>query len=278
MARLSSRTAALSLGVAMVWGGLLVSPGLIPAEDKVPAELFVMDALVSPNQEALIRARLESAGGHKGLPAAGEPLELMLAGKVVGTAVTDGSGQAVFRYTPKTRGSISVTVRAGEHSRVSATATATVAAWERRTPLLAVELASLEKSPASGEPLADAADELGKLTLFYYHVLYVVPAGGEQHDAFRISQETRQWLSTHKFPLGHIVVLPSIEKAFGPKLDELRAAGWSTLKVGVGRSRQFAETFLQRRLDAVMVPEPAKGEQPRKAKVAKEWKEVRKKL
>jgi len=28
----------------------------------------------------------------------------------------------------------------------------------------------------------------------------------------------------------------------------------------------------------VMVPEPAKGEIPRKAKVAKEWKDVRKKM
>ena len=32
------------------------------------------------------------------------------------------------------------------------------------------------------------------------------------------------------------------------------------------------------RLDAVMVPEPAKGEAPRKAKVAKEWKDVRKRM
>jgi len=53
-------------------------------------------------------------------------------------------------------------------------------------------------------------------------------------------------------------------------------AGWKTLKIGVGRTKAFAETFLQRRLDAVMVPEPAKGEAPRKAKVAKGWKDVRK--
>jgi hypothetical protein len=46
----------------------------------------------------------------------------------------------------------------------------------------------------------------------------------------------------------------------------------------VGRTKVFADAFLQRRLDAVMVPEPAKGKAPRKAKVTKEWKEVRKKL
>ena len=46
----------------------------------------------------------------------------------------------------------------------------------------------------------------------------------------------------------------------------------------MGRTNDFAQAFLQRRLDAVMVPEPAKGDAPRKAKVVKEWKEVRKKM
>jgi hypothetical protein len=73
-------------------------------------------------------------------------------------------------------------------------------------------------------------------------------------------------------------VLSSDPKALGEKLDEMHAAGWKSLKIGVGRTKVFAETFLQRRLDAVMVPEPAKGEVPRKAKVAKGWKDVRKVL
>jgi len=58
----------------------------------------------------------------------------------------------------------------------------------------------------------------------------------------------------------------------------MHLAGWTQLKTGIGRTKVFAESFLQRRLEAVMVPEPAKGEAPRKAKVAKEWKEVRKKM
>jgi hypothetical protein len=64
----------------------------------------------------------------------------------------------------------------------------------------------------------------------------------------------------------------------GAKIDEFHAAGWKTIKTGVGRSKAFAEAFLQRRLDAIMVPEPTKGEVPRKARVAKNWKDVRKKL
>jgi hypothetical protein len=58
----------------------------------------------------------------------------------------------------------------------------------------------------------------------------------------------------------------------------LHAAGWTTVKIGIGRTKTFAEAFLQRRLEAVIVPEPKKGAAPRKAKVAKDWKEVRKKL
>ena len=94
----------------------------------------------------------------------------------------------------------------------------------------------------------------------------------------QVNSQARQWLKEQNFPVGHIVVLPSSPEAFGAKLDELHAAGWTTLKIGVGRTKAFAEAFLQRRLDAVMVPEPAKGEAPRKAKVAKEWKDVRKRM
>jgi hypothetical protein len=93
-----------------------------------------------------------------------------------------------------------------------------------------------------------------------------------------VNAQARQWLKDQKFPVGHILVLPSDPETFGAKLDDMHAAGWKTLKIGVGRTKAFAEAFLKRRLDAVMVPEPAKGEAPRKAKVAKEWKEVRKKL
>ncbi len=127
-------------------------------------------------------------------------------------------------------------------------------------------------------PMPDAAAELGKLTQFYYNVLYVVTNDKAVGTNDQVGAQARQWLKDQKFPVGHIIVLPSSPEAFGAKLDEWHAAGWTTLKIGVGRTKAFAEAFLQRRLDAVMVPEPAKGEAPRKAKVAKEWKEVRKKM
>ena len=134
------------------------------------------------------------------------------------------------------------------------------------------------KEAEGRRPMPDAANELGKLTQFYYNVLYVVTRDKTMGTNDQVNEQARQWLKDQKFPVGHILVLPSDPEAFGAKLDEMHAAGWKTLKIGVGRTKAFAEAFLQRRLDAVMVPEPAKGDAPRKAKVAKEWKEVRRKL
>jgi hypothetical protein len=50
------------------------------------------------------------------------------------------------------------------------------------------------------------------------------------------------------------------------------------MKTAIGRTRPFADALLHQRLEVVVVPELPKAELPRKAKAAKDWKEVRKKL
>jgi hypothetical protein len=211
----------------------------------------------------------------------------------VATATTGEDGTARLPFMPKAQGVIPVQVRVGESPRVApAEGQGHLVIWERRNPIVAVEMAALMEAPHAknplsdsrtkpepeGTPMPDAADELGKLTQFYYRVMYVVPSASFGGDRFQASESSREWLKLHKFPAGYVLVVPTGEQAFGSKLDELHAAGWKTIKTGIGRTKAFAEAFLQRRLDAVMVPEPAKGEAPRKAKVAKEWKEIRKKL
>jgi hypothetical protein len=255
--------------------------------------LTVHDSLTSPNQPATIEATLigKSLLTETGL--GGEPIELLVAGNVVATAMTGGDGRAFLSYTPKAKGAVPFTVRVGTTPRVAvAEAGANLAVWERRNPIMAVEMVALiEDAPGQGltvtwpgkeaegrRPMPDAANELGKLTQFYYNVLYVVTRDKTMGTNDLVNAQARQWLKDQKFPVGYILVLPYDPEAFGAKLDEMHAAGWKTLKIGVGRTKAFAEAFLQRRLDAVMVPEPAKGEAPRKAKVAKEWKEVRKKM
>ena len=260
------------------------------AADKTSGTLTVHDSLTAPNQSATIEATLSRTGLPTGVGLGGEPIELLIAGYVVATAMTGDDGRALLSYTPKARGMVPFTVRVGAASKfASAEAGANLAVWEYRSPIMAIEMAALMQDAAEvgptvtgpgneaegRQPMIDAAEELGKLAQFYYNLLYVVTlekgAGGRD----QANEQTRQWLKDRKFPVGHILVLPSDPEALGKKLDELYAFGWKQLKVGVGRTKAFAETFLQRRLVAVMVPEPAKGEVPRKAKVAQEWKEVR---
>jgi hypothetical protein len=267
---------------------------ILSAAEKIAGTLSVHDSLTSPNQPATIEATLVGKSLLTETGLGGEPIELLVAGKVVATAMTGGDGRAFLSYTPKAKGAVPFTVRVGTTPRVAVVeAGANLAVWERRNPIMAVEMASLMedatrqgltviwpgKEAEGRRPMSDAANELGKLTQFYYNVLYVVTqdkqVGGTTD---QVNEQARQWLKDQKFPVGHILVLPSDPEAFGAKLDEMHAAGWKTLKIGVGRTKAFAEAFLQRRLDAVMVPEPAKGEVPRKAKVAKGWKDVRKKL
>jgi hypothetical protein len=270
-----------------------IATTILSAAEKISGTLTVHDSLTSPNQPATIEATLTWKGLLTETGLGGEPIELLIASNVVATAMTGGDGRAFLSYTPKAKGAVPFTVRVGTTPRVAVVeAGANLAVWEHRSPIMAVEMAALmedtvEQGPTltwpgkeAGvrRPMPDAANELGKLTQFYYNVLYVVTQDKAMGSNDQLNAQARQWLKDQKFPVGHILVLPSDPEAFGAKLDEMHAAGWKTLKIGVGRTKAFAEAFLQRRLEAVMVPEPAKGDAPRKAKVAKEWKEVRKKM
>ena len=278
-----TRRACLSLFLLLV-----ISPSLLFAAEKSSATILVRDALTAPGQPATVEAKLISKRLMLIAALGGEPLELVVDGKVVATALTGGDGKAFFTYTSKSQGLVPVQVRVGNSPRVDqAEGQANLAVWEKRQPILMIELSSLiveptpSRVPSMGmmfeserKPMAEAVDELGKLTQFYYRVVYV--AAGR--DGFQTNVEAREWLKSHKFPTGYVLALPSDTSALGTKIDELHAAGWKTIKVGVGRSKAFAEAFLQRRLEAILVAEPTKGDVPRKAKVAKDWKEVRKKL
>ena len=270
---------------------LALESALLHAADKTAATIFVKDALTLPNQPATIEAKLIGKGLLASTGLGGEPLELVVDGDVVATAMTGGDGRAFLTYTPKAQGIKPVHVRVGKSPRVNPIeGQANLVVWEKRQPILMIELSSLmdipppSRVPAIGlrteserKPMSEAADELEKLTRFYYGVIYVVPlpSGG---DGFRVSTEVGEWLKLHKFPAGYVLPLSADMKGLGEKIDEFQEAGWKTVKIGIGRSKAFAEAFLQRRLDAIMVPEPVKGDVPRKAQVAKDWKDVRRKL
>ena len=270
---------------------LVLDHTMLVAADKTAATVVVKDALTSPNQAVTIEAKLIGKGLVASTALGGEPLDLLVDGKVVATAMTGGDGRAFLNYTPTAKGIKLIQVRVGRSPRVdSAEGEAHLAVWEKRQPILVIELSSLMDIPppsrvpaiglgseSGGKPKSEAADELEKLTRFYYGVIYVapLPSGG---DGFQVSTEVGEWLKLHKFPAGYVLPLTAGLKGLGKKIDEFQEAGWKTVKIGIGRSKAFAEAFLQRRLDVIMVPEPSKGDVPRKAQVAKDWKEVRRKL
>jgi len=274
---------------------VVLSPGanLSEAVNKASGTLLVKDALTTPGQPATIEIRLNGKGLLTADAMGGEPLDLLVDGEVVGTGMTGGDGRAFLRYSTKTPGVIPIQVRVGKSSRVSTEkGGANVAVWEQRNPIVAIEMTALmESAPATSpfpgigvkagpqqKPIPDAADELAKLTQFYYRVIYVVSVASSDSDRFRANVEARDWLNANQFPPGYILVLPPGEEVLGAKLDELHREGWKTVKIGVGRSKAFVEAFLKRRLKAVMLSESSTDHVPRRAKVAKDWKDVRKKL
>jgi hypothetical protein len=269
---------------------ILLGLPVVSAAEKVTAKLFVPDALTRPDRSMKLEARLVRAGlfAHAGL--GGEQIDFLVGGKKVGTALTGGDGRGFLEYTPRMRGNLSLTVRLVESPRVSSVeGHGTLFSWERRRPILLVEVASLMEDtkipivplpPLSADkilalpstPAPDAANELKRLTDFYFNLMYVT-----RHSGTGESEELRQWLHKHGFPPGPIVAIQTGEGALTTMIESLRTDGWDNVKAGIGRTREFAEVLVGQRLDVVIVPEPDRVQLPKKAQVAKSWKEVRKK-
>lgn len=269
--------------------GVVALAATLPAAENISVSIAAKDALVMPNHPVSIEAKIIPNNPTSPPDFAGEPFELVRQGVVVATSTSKSDGTVSFEFIPKARETVGLTVRPAAGSRLAPVeASLTLAAWERRRPILTVEFASLVAASsmdeitlsrdAVWEPMPDAAEELDKVTQYYYNVVYVVTNRHDPSQALVIGARIRQWLKDHRFPAGYVLVLPSEADQLGAMLDKFHGAGWTAMKTGVGRTKAFADAFLQRRLEAVMVPEPAKGEAPRKAKIAKEWKEIRKKL
>lgn len=288
-------TESLRLGLSLVLPTLLVYWMIgvsSEAAEKVAGVLTVKDALTLPNQAVRIEARLAGTSDPGGREMGGVSLQLHIDGKPVATAKTNDGGQALFDYRPKMRGTNVISVTVNDPLSVEAEkAEATLFVWERRRPILLVEIAALMQSDdsppppgspspsgtgsgSSARPVAGAAEELSRLTQYYYNLVYVPddrsPSDGASVDALR------RWLASNRFPAGF--VLMPVSGSLNAALDAFKQDGWTTMKTGIGRTRSFAELLLQHRMDVVVVPELPKGELPRKAKAAKDWKEVRKKL
>ena len=275
---------------AMAMAGIALLFEAAYAEKTAPT-LVVPDLLALPGKAVQIEARLGETTLLMPRGLGGEQLEFTVAGKKVGTAMTGGDGRAFMEFIPHMRGNLVISVKAVESPRIqSAEATGTLFSWERRRPIVLVEVAALmdEKrtigplpappggplSPSPSEPVPDAAEELKRLTDFYYNAIYI--SRGDPVGSAGL-ERLRDWLRRHRFPPGFGAVIGPKDSDLGAKIDEWRAQGWDHLKAGIGRTPVFADVLVGHRLDVVIVPEPERGTLPRKAQVAKSWKEVRKK-
>ena len=129
----------------------LTAATILSAAEKTSVILTVHDSLTAPNQPATIEATLTQKGSRAETGIGGEPIELLVAGQVAATAMTGEDGRALLSYTPKAKAMIPFTVRAGAISNVQvAEAGANLAVWERRSPMMAVEMASLMEDAVQG--------------------------------------------------------------------------------------------------------------------------------
>lgn len=275
------------------------------AAEKHAATLVVQDVLAAPLKEITIEARLFEPGILRDQPLGGEVIEFFLGKhelprrlgdserdeRRLGQALTGGDGKAYLQYTPRHDGHFRVRAEfPGSPRAAKAQASAVLASWERRRPILFVEADALMepragsvqvfpglKLPAGGgtltEPADEAAAQLERLTRFYFYAVYVVRAPGIELDGFRA------WLAEHRFPPGLIRIIGPGEEALEALLERFAQQGFDNIKGGVGRSRDFAEFFASRRRAVVVLSEAGEGgEFPRKTKWAKDWLEVRKLL
>ena len=262
------------------------------AAEKAQGQLSVRDALTAPSKPTRIEAKLVRSGlGQPGL--GGEPLELLVGGAKAGLAMTGGDGRAFFDAICRMRGTYVVTVRVAGSPRVeSPDATGTLACWERRRPILLVDLAALAKESkapfgmppglslpvesVAPEPITEAAEELKRLTDYFYNVIYL----SWSHPAvWPRESDARAWLRQAQFPTGLLVTATPGQAGLTELLDRLKAEGWDNVKVGIGRTREFAETLVAHRIDTVILPAGSRDEEvPKKAHIIKNWTEIRKKL
>jgi len=291
---MGSGTATAGLVLTLLLIGALEAAPAVRAADKIAGSLIVRDALTMPGRPVMLQARLVHDGLLQQTGIGGEQLEFVVAGKKIGTAMTGGDGRAFREQTPRMPGNQVITVRLVPNKRVeSPEATATLACWERRRPILLVEAAALAEVPRAPSfpipslpleiadpvglpPAPDAAEELKRLAEFFYNVIYLSSSDRQEIGK---KEDLRAWLRQHRFPTGLWLTINPGERALSAKIEELKTEGWDNLKAGIGRTREFAEALVAHRMTVVIMPATSRDEEvPKKAILAKDWKEARKKL
>jgi hypothetical protein len=276
--------------VVVLLVGLSVVHSTGVGSEERTIELYLTDALTFPSRPVQLQARLTEhrPDGDHGMPE--EPVEFALQGRVLGTVTTDSDGWARLEFAPRMRGNLALRARwATEAKAVVVEGQGVLLSWERRRPMLLIDLAVLvegeletEAPPSElfpdpglvlGNPSAAAPAELRKLGKFYYNLVYIDQTGKGRIEMIQ------SWIRKHEFPPGMIRVLPVASDALPELLGSLKEEGWENVSGGIGRTTAFAEVLVKNRLKAIMLPLPGKDEKfPRRAILLTDWSRVRRHL
>jgi len=270
--------------------GLCVLLPTLGVSEERTVELYVTDALTFPSRPVQLQARLTEhrPEGEQGMPE--EPVEFFLQGRALGKATTDSQGWARLEFSPKMRGNLSLRAKWVAAAKAEAVeGHGVLLSWERRRPILLIDLAvlvegELETEPPPpelfpdpglilGKPSAAAPAELSKLAKFYYNLVYLDRTGKGRIEAIQ------SWLRQQKFPPGMIRILPHTATSLHDLLLSLKEEGWKNVSGGIGRTADFAEVLVKNRLRTVIIPGPDEDERfPRRAIILNDWSRVRRHL
>jgi len=247
--------------------------------------------MIHPGKPAMLHSRLVQEGPSGGSGLAGESIRFEVEGQKAGTAVTGEDGRASLEFITPMRGNHVIKGFVEPSAKVQqAEGVGNFASWERRRPLLLVDLETVFKPhdilqhivrPASfvqtmdalGDPEEHAPSELTKLGKYYYNIIYLYRGDASHRDAIRI------WLQEHHFPPG---ITKVVRLGAGPLLEfiaSIKSQGWDTIEAGIGLSKEFAEALLKNRISTVILrPAPTDETFPRRTKFVTTWQKIRRYL
>jgi hypothetical protein len=270
--------------------GLCVALPAVGGSEERSVVLYVTDALTFPSKPVQLQARLteQRPEGEQGM--AKEPVEFFIQGRALGKVTTDSEGWARLEFAPKMRGNLELRARWATAAKAEVVeGHGVLLSWERRRPILLIDLAVLvegeldtEPPPPElfpdpglilGEPHAAAPAELSKLSKFYYNLVYLDQTGRGRLEAIQ------SWLRKQQFPPGMIRILPKTATSLHDLLLTLKEEGWENISGGIGQTADFAEALVKNRLQTVILPRPDTDERfPRRAIILNDWSRVRRHL
>jgi len=251
--------------------------------DAKEAILTGFDALTTPGQSADLRAKLEGARWPH-FDVKGEPIEYLLNGQPIGTAITDSDGLAVFTWQPPAAGHYHITVRPAAASKCQATPDVLlVAAWKPDARILisdldhtladATALQFLRRDSKDIPTLPGASDALNDLAQIY-RVIYLTA----RDEAF--TRKTRAWLQMNGFPEGPVfswdfLDAPLSHEKYKAQMIAAFKKSFSHIEAGVGDLVGDAKAYLQNGLKAIIIsPGKPPEDLPKAAIDVKSWRQV----